>query len=91
MIDGLVFVYGEEFSLNTLIENHKFIAGEKYMFGEILGGSSSYCNIYGVFTEKVDCFFKGKVYSYFTSISITREQYDIIRFICCGDGWVSVK
>ena len=91
MCDDLIFVYREEFSLNGLIENHRFIAGEKYSFGGILGGSTSYCNIYGVFSEKVDNFFEGGRYSYYTSISINQEQYDIIRFICCDDGWVSVK
>ena len=91
MMDYPIFVYRKEFSLNGLIEGYKFIAGEKYSFGGILGGSPSYCNIYGVFSEMIDYFLEEGSYSYYTSISITREQYDIIRFICCGDGWVSVK
>ncbi len=90
-MDHPIFVYRKEFCLNDLIGNRKFVIGEKYKFGEILGGSSSYCNIYGVFSEEIDYFFEKSSYSHYTAISITREQYDIIRFICCGDGWVSVK
>lgn len=90
-MDYPIFVYSEEFSLDGLIENSRFIEGEKYAFGEILGGSTIYCNIYGVFSNAVDYFFEKSIHSYFTPIGITREQYDIIRFICCGDGWVSVK
>ena len=88
-LGNLMFVYREEFDLNELImEKRKFIAGEKYAFGDMLNGI---CNLYGIFSEKLDFLNDNMPHVYYTSHYINEEQYAIIRLICTDEGWLSVK
>jgi len=88
-LGNLMFVYREEFGLNDLLmERRKFIDGEKYAFGDMLNDT---CNLYGIFSEKLDFLNDNMPHEYYTSHYLTGEQYAIIRLICTDEGWLSVK
>lgn len=89
------FTYNESYGLNSIIFSkcltldgiYEFIDREKYTFGcEV----SNIVSIYGTFTHINSCFAGGR-YDYYTSVSITTEQYRLIKLVCLNDGWVSIK
>ena len=88
-LGNLIFVYSDESGLNDLLmKNRRFIDGEKYAFGDMLYGA---CNLYGIFSEKLDFLNDNMPHEYYTSHYINEEQYAIIRLICTDEGWLSVK
>ena len=88
-LGNLIFVYSDESGLNDLLmKNRRFIDGEKYAFGDMLNDT---CNLYGIFSEKLDFLNDNMPHEYYTSHYINEEQYAIIRLICTDEGWLSVK
>ena len=96
MLSDEKFIYKEYSGLNSIIfdtnmENidgfYEFIDGIEYTFGNAWDNT---INVYGTFSH-VNSFFIGGRYDYYTSITITHENYRLIKLVLLSSGWISIK